>query len=118
MQRLRAILPALCVLSALLCACARVSAAPPPPASHPAASVVPAAGATVRRAPRLEDLSAENPNIRQQYDDWRDMRARNGEDAADYQAFRRHVLALGAPDPGEQELIDFLTATTRPPVAD
>jgi hypothetical protein len=35
-------------------------------------------------------------------------RAQNGEDPTDYQAFRQHVIALGAPDPGEQEIDDFV----------
>ena len=54
------------------------------------------------------DLSAANPNIRQQYDDWRQLRSQNGEDPTDYQAFRQHVINLGAPDPGEQEIDDFV----------
>ena len=49
------------------------------------------------------DLSADNPNLRQQYDEWRDQRSQNGEDPTDYQAFRQHVTAIGAPDPGESE---------------
>ena len=38
------------------------------------------------------DLSAENPNLRQQYDDRRQLRSQNGEDPTDYQAFRQHVI--------------------------
>lgn len=56
------------------------------------------------------DRSTENPNLRQQYDEWRDQRAQAGEDSTDYQAFRQHVIALGAPDPGETELDDFVGA--------
>jgi hypothetical protein len=56
----------------------------------------------------FQELAAENPNIRQQYDEWRDQRSQQGEDPSDYQAFRRHVTALGAPDPGEQEIDDFV----------
>ena len=56
----------------------------------------------------FEDLAADNPNIRQQYDEWRDLRTQRGEDATDYEAFRQHVLALGAPDPGEGEIDDFV----------
>jgi len=58
--------------------------------------------------PTFADLMADNPNLRQQYDDWRAARAQNGEDPTDYPAFRQHVLALGAPDPGEQEIDDFV----------
>jgi hypothetical protein len=54
------------------------------------------------------DLSADNPNLRQQYDEWRDVRSQNGEDPTDYQAFRQHVINIGAPDPGEQEIDDFV----------
>jgi hypothetical protein len=56
----------------------------------------------------FNDLMAENPNLRQQYDEWRELRGQNGEDPTDYQSFRQHVLALGAPDPGEQEIDDFV----------
>jgi hypothetical protein len=115
---LRPMLPVLYFLSMLLCACARASAAPPPPATHPAASVVPAPVAAVPRLASFDDLAVENPNIRQQYEDWRDLRARSGQDPADYQAFREHLLALGAPDPGEQEITDFLSPTTPPWVPD
>jgi hypothetical protein len=44
----------------------------------------------------------------QQYDEWREQRAQNGEDPTDYQAFRQHVIDLGAPDPGAQEIGDFV----------
>jgi hypothetical protein len=53
-------------------------------------------------------LTAENPNIRQQYDEWRDLRSQAGEDPTDWSAFRQHVTAIGAPDPGEQEPDDFV----------
>jgi hypothetical protein len=56
----------------------------------------------------FQDLTAENPNIRDQYDEWRGARSQNGEDPTDYQAFRQHLLDLGAPDPGEQEIDDFV----------
>jgi hypothetical protein len=56
----------------------------------------------------FQDLAAENPNIRQQYDEWRDLRTQRGEDPSDWSAFRQHVIAIGAPDPGEQEPDDFV----------
>ena len=56
----------------------------------------------------FQDLNADNPNLRQQYDEWRQLRVQNGEDSTDYQAFRQHVINLGAPDPGEQEIDDFV----------
>jgi len=56
----------------------------------------------------FQDLSADNPNIRQQYDEWRDQRTQGGEDPTDWSVFRQHVMAIGAPDPGEQEPDDFV----------
>jgi hypothetical protein len=56
----------------------------------------------------FQELAADNPNIRQQYDEWREQRSQNGEDSTDYQAFRQHLTAMGAPDPGEQEIDDFV----------
>jgi hypothetical protein len=56
----------------------------------------------------FQDLAAENPNIRQQYDEWRELRSQRGEDPTEYEAFRQHLIALGAPDPGEGEIDDFV----------
>lgn len=56
----------------------------------------------------FQDMTADNPNIRSQYDEWRDLRTEAGEDPTDWQAFRKHVMAIGAPDPGEQEPDDFV----------
>jgi hypothetical protein len=56
----------------------------------------------------FQELTESNPNIRQQYDEWREQRSQNGEDATDYQAFREHVMSMGSPDPGEQEIDDFV----------
>ena len=56
----------------------------------------------------FQDLTAENPNIRDQYDEWRGQRSQNGEDPTDYQAFRQHLVDIGAPDPGELEIDDFV----------
>jgi hypothetical protein len=58
----------------------------------------------------MADLEAENPNIRQQCEDWRREREQAGEDPNDYQAFRQHLMDLGAPDPGEEEVEDFRAA--------
>jgi hypothetical protein len=46
------------------------------------------------------DMAADNPNIRSQYDEWREARTASGEDPLDWEAFRQHVQAIGAPDPG------------------
>ena len=53
-------------------------------------------------------LAEENPNIRQQYDDWRNERVAKGEDPTDWQAFRELVQYLGAPDPGARPPDDFV----------
>jgi len=55
----------------------------------------------------LADLRADNPNIDQQLSEWRTLRRQRGEDHNDFRAFRRHLLAIGAPDPGEQEFVGF-----------
>jgi hypothetical protein len=56
----------------------------------------------------FQNLAADNPNIREQYDEWRGLRSQNGEDPTDWAAFRQHLMAIGAPDPGEQEPDDFV----------
>jgi hypothetical protein len=55
----------------------------------------------------LAQLRAENPNIEGQLREWRMLRRQRGEDHNDYRAFRRHLLAIDAPDPGEQEFVGF-----------
>jgi hypothetical protein len=54
----------------------------------------------------FHDVEQQNPNIREQYDTWRSERSRNGEDENDWNAFRKHVMAIGAPDPGETPIED------------
>jgi hypothetical protein len=56
---------------------------------------------------KMADLEADNANIRQQCEEWRQQREQNNEDGNDYQAFREHLMAIGAPDPGEEEPEDF-----------
>ena len=55
----------------------------------------------------LNELERENPNIREQYQTWRQERADKGEDQDDWAAFRTHVMAIGAPDPGEEAFAEF-----------
>ena len=57
--------------------------------------------------PRIEELEALNPHIRQQAAEWQVARRRLEQDPFDYPSFRAHVVALGAPDPGPLELTDF-----------
>src|SRR5262245_13190519 len=56
----------------------------------------------------FDEMAADNPNIRSQYDDWRDQRAANGEDPVDWGAFQQHLQAIGAPDPGGRPPDDFV----------
>jgi hypothetical protein len=56
----------------------------------------------------FNDLASQNPNIREQYDTWRELRAQNGEDPTDWEEFRQHVKRLGAPDPGPTPADDFV----------
>jgi len=60
--------------------------------------------------PTLEELEADNPNIGQQAAEWRQARRDGGEDPDDWEAFREHVQAIGAPDPGDEEPNDFSEA--------
>jgi hypothetical protein len=55
----------------------------------------------------LSRLAEENPNIGQQLHDWQVARTQANEDAYDWSNFRSHALALGAPDPGEDEPGEF-----------
>ncbi|MHB1133508.1 MAG: hypothetical protein ACYC4L_14145 [Chloroflexota bacterium] len=57
----------------------------------------------------LSDLEASNPNIREQLRIWREERIQNAQDPYVYDAFRQHVMAIGAPDPGAMEFDDFRT---------
>lgn len=54
------------------------------------------------------DMAQQNPNIRQQYDEWREARAGGGLDSTDWDAFREHVMGIGAPDPGGRPPDDFV----------
>jgi hypothetical protein len=55
----------------------------------------------------LAELAEENPNVEQQVREWQDARRANGEDPNDWAACREHLMAIGAPDPGDEEPDDF-----------
>lgn len=55
----------------------------------------------------FQDLARENSDIQAQYEAWRAQRDERGEDPSAYPAFRQHLLALGAPDPGAEAPTDF-----------
>ena len=46
------------------------------------------------------DMAADNENIQAQWEEWTAARSANGEDH-DWGAFREHLMAIGAPDPGD-----------------
>jgi hypothetical protein len=56
---------------------------------------------------RISDHEGSNANIRSQHKEWQAERKANGEDGNDWNAFREHLKAIGAPDPGEEEAEDF-----------
>ena len=58
-------------------------------------------------AATLSTLQQQNPNIRGQVEEWQRQRAANGQSPADWEAFRRHAMAIGAPDPGQEEPQEF-----------
>jgi len=56
----------------------------------------------------FDTLAQANPNIRSQYDEWREQRSGSGEDSTDWDAFRDHLLAVGSADPGMAPPDDFV----------
>lgn len=56
----------------------------------------------------FQDMARDNPNIRAQYDDWRQQRSTNKEDALDWNEFRQHVQRIGSPDPGSRPPDDWV----------
>jgi hypothetical protein len=56
----------------------------------------------------FEDMMQTDPQIRSEYDIWREARANNGEDAADWDAFREHLIRIGHPDPGNRPPDDWV----------
>lgn len=55
----------------------------------------------------LSDLEQQNPNVRSQIQVWQRERTSNGQSPADWQAFRQHAMAIGAPDPGQEAPPEF-----------
>jgi GH25 family lysozyme M1 (1,4-beta-N-acetylmuramidase) len=60
------------------------------------------------RRSTIEEVEAGNPNIRRQLAEWQQARRQNGEDPNDYEACRRHLLAIAA-DPGQLEFLGFFS---------
>ncbi len=56
---------------------------------------------------RLEELRRANAQIEEQMEQWKKQRYANGENPLDWAAFREHLLAIGAPDPGESAPDEF-----------
>ena len=42
----------------------------------------------------------DNPNFMDQLNEWQSVRSERGEDPMEWNAFRDHLMAIGAPDPG------------------
>jgi len=61
----------------------------------------------------IADVEKQNPNVRQQNDEWKKQRAERGQDPNDAAAFREHQKAIGAPDPGETPIRDTQGAARR-----
>ena len=61
----------------------------------------------------IKDYEQENPNARQQHDEWKKQRAARGQDPNDAEAYRQHSQAIGAPDPGAGGVKDPQGAATR-----
>jgi hypothetical protein len=61
----------------------------------------------------IADVEQQNPNVRQQNDEWKKQRAERGQDPNDAAAFREHQKAIGAPDPGESPIRDRQGAARR-----
>ena len=61
----------------------------------------------------IADVEKENPNVRQQNDEWKKQRAERGQDPNDAAAFREHQKAIGAPDPGDAPVRDKQGAAKR-----
>jgi len=61
----------------------------------------------MQRPPTWEELEDANPNIRHQRDVWQEARRQVGQDPFSWPAFRSHLMALGAPDPGPRAPADF-----------
>jgi hypothetical protein len=57
------------------------------------------------------DLDHYIHGIRALYDAWQQRRRKLHEDHADYQAFRRYLIAGGHADPGEREVDDFVSVS-------
>ena len=56
-----------------------------------------------------------NPDVDAQYVEWRDARYEAGEDPYDMEAFREHLIGIGAPDPAEAAVSPYGDAPTGPP---
>ena len=61
----------------------------------------------------IADVEKENPNVRQQNDEWRKQRVEKGQDPNDAEAFRQHQQGIGAPDPGSGGVKDSAGAKKR-----
>ena len=61
----------------------------------------------------ISDVEKQNPNVRQQNDEWKKQRVERGQDPNEAAAFREHQKAIGAPDPGDAPVRDAQGAAKR-----
>jgi hypothetical protein len=73
------------------------------PTTPPGGGSPPPGGANCCSQPatgNMDLMTAVNPNFTQQMLEWKSARRARGENPCDWQAFRTHLVAIGAPDPG------------------
>ena len=80
-------------------------AADPSAPSAPSTPYVP--GPAPTPGSRLDQLIAQNPNFYIQMRDWQQARLWKGEDWHDWNAFKAHLVAIGAPNPGDPPPPEF-----------
>lgn len=56
---------------------------------------------------RLQECIAQNPNFYEQMRDWQNQRLWKGENWNDWNAFKAHLVAIGAPNPGDPAPAEF-----------
>jgi hypothetical protein len=55
----------------------------------------------------LSQIAQQNPNIESQIQEWQSQRTSQGQNPTDWEAFRQHLMMLGAADPGPEAPPEF-----------
>lgn len=58
----------------------------------------------------FQELAQQNPQLRQQYQQFVKQQGGGGSSAPNWQAFRQHMQQQGQPDPGQEEPSDLQQA--------